>query len=89
MEIKSKYDIVVVGGGSAGCFFAGKVAEAGIKVALIEKKKNEYSWSNIISEYMIDYAEKHDKFTVVIPAMIAGSGISAPRTAKETTLTPA
>jgi digeranylgeranylglycerophospholipid reductase len=41
MEIKSKYDVVVVGGGPAGCFFAGRVAEAGVKVALIEKKKRE------------------------------------------------
>lgn len=42
--------------------------------SLKQKKKNEYSWSNIISEYMCNYAEQHEKFTVVIPAMIAGSG---------------
>ncbi len=40
---------------------------------LKSEKQNEYSWSTIISEYMIDYASKHDLFTVVIPAMIAGS----------------
>ncbi len=33
------------------------------------------SWSDIIGEYMIDYAKKNEKFTVVVPAMIAGSGM--------------
>jgi 1-deoxy-D-xylulose-5-phosphate synthase len=42
--------------------------------SLIEKKKNEHSWSTIISEYMCEYASKNQKFNVVIPAMIAGSG---------------
>ena len=42
--------------------------------SLKEKKKNEHSWSTIISEYMRHYARQEDKFTVVIPAMIAGSG---------------
>lgn len=42
--------------------------------SLKTKKENEHSWSTIISEYMIEYAKQHEKFNVVIPAMIAGSG---------------
>jgi len=40
---------------------------------LSETSKNEYSWSEIIGKYMIDYADKNDKFSIVIPAMIGGS----------------
>ena len=40
---------------------------------LSETTKNEYSWSEIIGKYMIDYADKNDKFSIVIPAMIGGS----------------
>jgi 1-deoxy-D-xylulose-5-phosphate synthase len=39
------------------------------------KKEHEHSWSDIISNYMIDYANKTEQFTVVCPAMIAGSGL--------------
>ncbi|MFA6647808.1 MAG: 1-deoxy-D-xylulose-5-phosphate synthase [Candidatus Izemoplasmatales bacterium] len=39
-------------------------------------KENYLSWGNIISEYMIDYAEKHDDFKIIIPAMITGSGLN-------------
>jgi 1-deoxy-D-xylulose-5-phosphate synthase len=41
------------------------------------KVKNDsvLSWSEIISEYMIHYATNNEKFTVVVPAMIAGSGL--------------
>ncbi len=41
--------------------------------AIKETKNNRYSWSHIISEYMIDYAKKKAEFVVVIPAMIGGS----------------
>jgi 1-deoxy-D-xylulose-5-phosphate synthase len=41
--------------------------------SLKTKKENEYSWSTIISEYMIEYVKSHPDFKVVIPAMIAGS----------------
>ncbi len=41
--------------------------------AISETKNNRYSWSHIISEYMIDYARKKEEFVVVIPAMIGGS----------------
>jgi 1-deoxy-D-xylulose-5-phosphate synthase len=40
-----------------------------------EKKKNQASWSTIVNDYMMDYAKKHQDFTVVVPAMIAGSGL--------------
>ncbi len=39
------------------------------------KKQNQYSWSTIISEYMVDYASKEKEFGVVIPAMIQGSDL--------------
>lgn len=35
------------------------------------------SWSDIIGHYMIDYAYRQDKFAIVVPAMIAGSGLIA------------
>ncbi|QMS85687.1 1-deoxy-D-xylulose-5-phosphate synthase [Candidatus Xianfuyuplasma coldseepsis] len=33
------------------------------------------SWSEIIGDYMIHYANIHEKFAIVVPAMIAGSGL--------------
>lgn len=39
------------------------------------KSENQHSWSEIISEYMIHYAKKNPVFTIVVPAMIAGSGL--------------
>jgi len=43
---------------------------------LTEKKPNIHSWSEIIAEYMTDYAKNNDKFTIVIPAMIGGSSLN-------------
>lgn len=37
------------------------------------KKEHTHSWSEVISEYMIAYANKEPNFTVVVPAMIGGS----------------
>lgn len=37
--------------------------------------ENIHSWSEIISEYMINYAKKEKNFTIVIPAMIGGSSL--------------
>ena len=48
--------------------------ETGIQIA--KKEENIYSWSEIISEYMIEYAKNNDKFTIVIPAMIGGSSLN-------------
>lgn len=43
----------------------------------INKNKEKWAtWSNIISDYMMNYALNHDKFKVVVPAMIIGSGFS-------------
>jgi digeranylgeranylglycerophospholipid reductase len=36
-----KYDVIVVGAGTAGCLAAKTVAEKGLKVCLVEKKKRE------------------------------------------------
>lgn len=36
---------------------------------------NEHKWSTIIGHYMEQYAAKNKKFAVVVPAMIAGSGL--------------
>lgn len=40
------------------------------------KEENQDKWSNVISEYLERYAEKHDDFRIIIPAMIYGSGLS-------------
>jgi len=42
---------------------------------LNKNKENFLTWSNIISEYMMRYAEKNDDFRIIIPAMITGSGL--------------
>ncbi len=42
---------------------------------LSNPKKNFHSWSNIIAEYMINYAGLKKEFVIVIPAMIGGSGL--------------
>ena len=39
------------------------------------QEKNMYSFSQIISKYMLNYAENHKKFHIVIPAMIQGSAM--------------
>ncbi|MEC9484759.1 MAG: 1-deoxy-D-xylulose-5-phosphate synthase [Candidatus Izemoplasma sp.] len=36
---------------------------------------NYHKWSDIIGHYMEDYASKEPQFAVVVPAMIAGSGL--------------
>ena len=38
------------------------------------KKENYLSWSNIISDYVLRYAERNEDLRVIIPAMITGSG---------------
>ena len=40
------------------------------------KEENYHSWSEIISEYMINYAKEKAEFVVVIPAMIGGSSLN-------------
>ena len=42
----------------------------------IKKQENHASWSNIVSDYMIHYAKKNDRFKIIVPAMILGSGLS-------------
>jgi len=42
--------------------------------SLSKLKDNMHSWSDIIAEYMINYAKEKKEFVVVIPAMIGGSG---------------
>ncbi|QLY39734.1 1-deoxy-D-xylulose-5-phosphate synthase [Hujiaoplasma nucleasis] len=41
-----------------------------------KKEDNQASWSNIVSDYMMHYAKKHDDFKIIVPAMILGSGLS-------------
>lgn len=43
--------------------------------SLNQKREGVLSWSEIIANYMVNYAKKKDEFTVVVPAMIAGSGL--------------
>jgi 1-deoxy-D-xylulose-5-phosphate synthase len=47
--------------------------ETGLSLAV--KEENILSWSEIIAHYMSDYARKNEKFTIVVPAMIGGSGL--------------
>jgi 1-deoxy-D-xylulose-5-phosphate synthase len=42
---------------------------------LIKKTENIVSWSNIISDYLYEHAGSDDRFRVIIPAMINGSGL--------------
>lgn len=41
----------------------------------MKKAENIVSWSNIISDYVYQYAKTNDRFRVIIPAMINGSGL--------------
>ena len=36
-----KFDVIVVGAGTAGCLAAKKTAEAGLKVCILERKRKE------------------------------------------------
>lgn len=38
-----KFDVLVVGAGTAGCLAAKTVAEAGLKVCLVERKREKKS----------------------------------------------
>ncbi len=40
------------------------------------KKENERSWSSIISSCLVEYANTHPEFRVIVPAMIVGSNLS-------------
>ncbi|HPE00247.1 MAG TPA: 1-deoxy-D-xylulose-5-phosphate synthase, partial [Bacillota bacterium] len=42
---------------------------------LSKNKENYESWSNIFSNYILDYAKDKEDFKVVIPAMITGSAM--------------
>lgn len=42
---------------------------------LTPQKQNTCSWSEVIGHYMSNYARENEKFTIVCPAMIGGSGL--------------
>lgn len=44
-------------------------------IALKQKQEGLVSWSEVIAHYVTNYAKKEEKFTVVVPAMISGSGL--------------
>jgi 1-deoxy-D-xylulose-5-phosphate synthase len=46
-----------------------------IETGYKKTKSSKLSWSEIIGQYMIHYAQKEKRFGIVIPAMIAGSGL--------------
>jgi digeranylgeranylglycerophospholipid reductase len=54
-----KYDAIVVGAGTAGCLAAKTIAEKGLKVCLIEKKKREEIGEKICGDAL---GEHHLKF---------------------------
>ncbi|MDR3185646.1 MAG: NAD(P)/FAD-dependent oxidoreductase [Christensenellaceae bacterium] len=41
VEIKSKYDVIVIGSGTAGCYFAHSLAEQGYKVCVIDSTSKD------------------------------------------------
>lgn len=49
-----------------------------IETGLPVKKKEEkqVTWSNIVSDFMIQYAKTHPRLKVVVPAMIIGSALT-------------
>jgi len=54
-----KYDVIVIGAGTAGCLVAKTVAEKGLKVCLVEKKKREEIGEKICGDAL---GEHHLKF---------------------------
>jgi digeranylgeranylglycerophospholipid reductase len=54
-----KYDAVIVGSGTAGCLAAKTIAEAGLKVCIVEKKKREEIGEKICGDAL---GEHHLKF---------------------------
>ncbi len=54
-----KYDAIVVGAGTAGCLAAKTIAESGLKVCIVEKKKREQIGEKICGDAL---GEHHLKF---------------------------
>ena len=54
-----KYDVIVVGAGTAGCLAAKTIAESGLKVCIIEKKNREEIGEKICGDAL---GEHHLKF---------------------------
>ena len=54
-----KYDAIVVGAGTAGCLAAKTIAEKGLKVCIVEKKKREEIGEKICGDAL---GEHHLKF---------------------------
>ena len=78
-----KYDAIVVGAGTAGCLAAKTIAEKGLKVCLIEKKKREEIGEKICGDAL---GEHHLKFLGLekptggeLEAKIDGIKIYSPR----------
>ncbi len=44
---------------------------------IVKNKENLTTWSNIVSDYVLNHAKDNDKLKVIVPAMIIGSGFSA------------
>jgi digeranylgeranylglycerophospholipid reductase len=45
-----KYDVIVVGAGTAGCLAAKTSAEAGLKVCIIERKSQKRYWRKVCGD---------------------------------------
>jgi geranylgeranyl reductase family protein len=58
-KLLEKYDVVVVGAGTAGCLAAKTVAESGLRVCIVEKKKREEIGEKICGDAL---GEHHLKF---------------------------
>jgi digeranylgeranylglycerophospholipid reductase len=59
MKVLEKYDAIVVGAGTAGCLAAKTMAEKGLKVCIVEKKKSEEIGEKICGDAL---GEHHLKF---------------------------
>ncbi len=69
--MKEKYDIIVVGGSSAGSYFAEKMAKNGFSVLMIEKSSRE----NLNTGYDIFHFIEHERNKFDLPEVKPGDGI--------------
>ncbi|MFB6284068.1 MAG: geranylgeranyl reductase family protein [Halobacteria archaeon] len=72
MSVSKRYDAIVVGGGTAGCYAASTMADQGLEVSLLERKSKDEAGHIACGDALkgagsfpdtIDEKELHDSFT--------------------------